>query len=372
MLQEHLGYVTDDLRFELYKAAISKVLSPGDSAADLGCGSGILGLLCLQAGAGRVQFVDDSAMIDVARTSMLRAGHGGRANFIRGKSGQIELPERVEVVVCDHVGYFGFDYGIIDFLDDAKKRFLKPGGTLVPSRIRPHLSAVGSRTCGELAHGWQGGLVPPEFHWLRDYSINAKHAVDLERDDLLSLPVVLGDIDLYADNPEFFSWDAELRIERDGVLNGVAGWFECELTQDVWMTNSPLAEKPIRRSQAFLPIGEAVQVKCGDTVTATIMARPSDNLIAWVVTFPATGKRFHHSTWQGMLLSLTDMVRARPDHVPHLSSEGRARMIVLRYCDGKRTAKEVERAVLRDHPDLFPSSAAISRFVLRVLGRDAE
>jgi hypothetical protein len=26
-----------------------------------------------------------------------------------------------------------------------------------------------------------------------------------------------------------------------------------------WMTNSPLAQEPIRRPQAFLPIGEAIQ-----------------------------------------------------------------------------------------------------------------
>ena len=82
-------------------------------------------------------------------------------------------------------------------------------------------------------------------------------------------------------------------------MNGVAGWFDCELATNVWMTNSPLAAKPIQRPQAFLPIGEAVQVKGGDVVKATIMARPADNLIAWVVEFPETGQRFSHSTWQG-------------------------------------------------------------------------
>jgi len=372
MLEEHLSYVADAARLEHYKAAIAKAVASGDSVADLGCGSGVLGLLCLQAGADHVYAVDASAMIDVARESLSRAGLGKRAVCIHGKSNQIELPERVDVVVCDHVGYFGIDYGVIEILEDARRRFLRPGGTLIPATIRLNVAAVGSQKCSEIANGWQAETIPPEFHWLRNYSINTKHAVNLGRDDVLGPPVVLGDIDLYADNPAFFSWNAELCIERDAAMNGVAGWFECELAKNVWMTNSPLAEKPIQRPQAFLPIGEVVQVKGGDVVKATIMARPADKLIAWVVEFPATGQRFSHSTWQGMLLSPEDLIRTNPNHVPQLSREGQARMMVLGYCDGKRTAQEVGRAVLRDHPDLFPSSTEISDFVLRVLGRDTE
>jgi SAM-dependent methyltransferase len=372
MLGEHLGYVADATRLDLYKTALAKTVSPGGSVADLGCGSGVLGLLCLQAGAGRVYAVDDSAMIDIARESFARAGLGSRTVCLRGKSTRLELPERVDAVVCDHVGYFGFDYRIVEFLEDARRRFLKPGGTLIPSKIRLNLAAVGSQKCSELANGWQGETIPPEFHWLREYAVNAKHAINLARDDVLCPPAVLGDIDLYADNPEFFSWSAELRIGRDGVVDGIAGWFECELAEDVWMTNSPLAEKPICRPQAFLPISEAVPVKGGDIVKAAVMARPSEHVIAWSVEFPSTGQRFSHSTWQGMLLSPEDLSRANPNRVPSPSRTGQAGITVLGYCDGTRTAAEIEQQVLRDHPGLFPSPAEISHFVYRVLGRDTE
>ena len=370
MIREHLGYVSDGIRLEHFKAALAKVIRPGDRVADLGSGSGVLGLLCLQAGASHVVAIDDSAIIDIARESLVRAGQGDNATFIRGISSQIELPEPVDVVICDHVGYFGFDYGIIEFIQDARRRFLKPGGTLMPSKIRLNVAAVASRQCSELSLGWQGEKVPPEFNWLSSYSINAKHAVTLERDDVLCTPAVLGDIDLYADSPAFFSWVAELRIERDTVMHGLAGWFECELAENIWMTNSPLAETPIQRPQAFFPIGDAVQVKSGDVVKVTLMARPTEHVIAWAVEFPATGQRFSHSTWQGMLLSPEDMLRSNPNHVPQLSREGQARMTVLGYCNGIRTVHEIEQAVLRDHPDLFPSSTEISHFVFRILGRD--
>ena len=372
MLDEHLGYVADRIRLERFRTAIAQTINTGDCVADVGCGSGILGLLCLRAGVGRVYGIDSAAMIGVARETFSRAGWAERATCIRADSHRVELPERVDTVICDHVGYFGFDYGIVHTLQDARRRFLKPGGRLIPARIRLQLGAVESESCRDKAEGWRAEGVPAEFHWLRQYAINAKHAVELPREAVLGAPAVLGDIDLYADNPDFFSWTAELRIQRDGIMHGLAGWFECELAEDVWMTNSPLAERPIQRSQAFFPIDEAVPVKAGDSVKARVMARPADHLIAWVVEFPATGRRFSHSTWQGMVLAPEDLIRAHPERVPHLSREGHARVTVLGYSDGLRTAREIEQAVLRGHPDLFPSHEEISRFVAQVLGRDTE
>ncbi|MFO1421375.1 MAG: hypothetical protein U1F70_17180 [Candidatus Competibacteraceae bacterium] len=66
------------------------------------------------------------------------------------------------------------------------------------------------------------------------------------------------------------------------------------------------------------------------------------------------------------------LLRSQPNRAPRLSREGQARIAVLGYCDGQRTAREIEEAVLREHPNLFPSTDEISRFVARALGRDTE
>lgn len=372
MLDEHLGYVADRIRLEQFQAAIAKTMNPGDRVADLGCGSGILGLLCLQAGADQVYAIDSTAMLEVARETFSRAGWAERATFIRGHSQRVELPEPVDLVICDHVGYFGFDYNIVPTLQDARRRFLKSGGVLIPARIRLQLGAVESENCRNKAEGWRAAGVPAEFHWLRQHGINTKQAVELPPEALFGPPAELGDIDLCADNPDFFSWTAEIRIERDGLMHGLAGWFDCKLAEGMWMTNSPLAERRINRPQAFLPIDEAVPVRAGDVVKARIMARPADHLIAWIVEFPASGRRFSHSTWEGRLLAPEDVLRSQPERVPRLSREGAARLAVLGYCDGRRTAREIEQAMQRDRPELFPSADEISHFVAQVLGRDTQ
>jgi hypothetical protein len=276
------------------------------------------------------------------------------------------------VAICDHVGYFGFDYGVVDLLQDARRRFLKPGGQLIPAKIKLRLGAIESPKCHDKVNGWAADGVPPELHWVRHHGVNQKYAFQLTERDLLCEEAELGCIDLQQDTPEFYTWNVEMRVTRDGVMHGLAGWFECELAEGVWMTNSPVSQRAIRRPQAFLPIDDAVQVKTGETIKATIMARPKDDLIAWTVEFPANGRRFSHSTWHGMFLAQDARIRADPMRTPRLSGEGRARVIVLGYCDGQRSIQEIEQAVQRDYPDLFPSQEEISRFVSHVLDRDTE
>ena len=371
-LHEHLSYVADSLRNEHFRSAINKVVKPGDHVFDLGCGTGILGLFCLQAGASKVHAIDSTIAIEVARESLSRAGWLEKASLVRGSSYQVELPDRVDVVICDHVGFFGFDYGLIELLSDARSRFLKPDGKLIPGRIKLQLGAVESGQCWELANSWLQPCIPPEFHWLRQHGVNAKYAVNLQPAEVISEPVELACIDLAEDHPDFFSWSSKLTVSRDGVLHGLAGWFDCELAEGVWMTNSPLADDAISRAQAFLPIDEALELTAGDVLGVTVSTRPADNLIAWEVRHLPTGKTFRHSTWQGELQAQGQLARSSPAHVPTLNSSARAKQKVLALCDGKRSISQIQDAVLREHPDLFPSSSEVNRFVASVLGSNTE
>ena len=371
-LAEHFGYVSDQTRLGLFRAAIDAVVAPGSRIADLGCGSGILGLMCLRAGAAHVHFVDEGGMLDVARVAMERAGLSERCSFERARSEQVELCERADVVICDHVGWFGIDYGLGPLLRDARQRHLRPGGSSIPSAVRLHVALVESPLVHRFATQWGGDDVPPEYRWLRDSGVNRKYPVQLDRQQLLGMPADLGVVDFCAENADFLSFSAVLPVMRDGVVQGLGGWFDCELAPNVWMTNSPLAENRIQRPQAFLPIDQAVPVHAGDRVAISVMARPADDLMAWSVAFPREGRVFRHSTWQGEPVSREFIARLQLDYVPRPRAAALAREIVLGYCDGSRTSREIEQAVLRDHPHLLPSEREARRFVSGVLSGDAD
>ncbi|WP_156862262.1 methyltransferase [Casimicrobium huifangae] len=370
VLEEHLHYLSLPHRLDRYRSAIGAVLNPGDRVVDAGCGTGVLGLLCLQAGASHVDLIDSSPAIELARESYARAGWAKKATFFDRSTFQTLLPEPADIVICDHVGCFGFDYGIAAMMADARKRFLNPGGRLIPQQVTVCVAAVESEKCRSLADSWAAPEIPAELRWIREHSVNASHHIDLQPGDLLSTGATLGEIDFRLDNPDFFSWQAQLTVQRDGMLHGLAGWFECELAPGVSMTNSPLAEQSIRRAQAFLPIDEAIAVRAGSMLDVSVMARPADNLIAWTVSDPLSGRQFSQSTWRGEIIGRAQFSRNQPDHVPQLSASGKARNCVLSYCDGQRSVAQVQEAVLLNHPNLFPSRDEIVRFVTSVLRRD--
>src|SRR4029077_3415945 len=138
------------------------------------CGFGILGLLCLHAGAARVWGIDQTEAIEIARETAERAGFRDRYHCLREHSFRAELPELADVVICDHVGFFGFDYGIIAVISDARRRFLKPGGRVIPRTISLQVAGITSDECRQKAEAWADPDIPAEFHWLRTYGVNSK------------------------------------------------------------------------------------------------------------------------------------------------------------------------------------------------------
>lgn len=366
-LDEHLGYLRDSVRLQRFRAAVDKVVSPGARVVDLGCGSGILGMLCLRAGASHVDAIDASAAIELARQAYERQGWGPFVHFIHDSSFRVELEERADVVICDHVGYFGIDYGLIETLTDARRRFLKPGGRVVPQRLQLQLALAQSEAGHKLAQAWNEPDVPPDFRWVRSLGVNAKYPVNLRREDILSTPVDLAAIDLGTESPEFFSWALELEVTHSGVAHGLAGWFDCELVDGIFMSNSPFSAEPIRRPQAFFPLDEAWVVEQGDRLNVALQARPQDHLYAWEVKHLRTGRSVRLSTWLGDLLNADRIRKTRPDAKPTLTRTARARQTVLACCDGTRTVREILAVVTTQHSSLFPSPGEAERFVLSVL-----
>ena len=157
-----------------------------------------------------------------------------------------------------------------------------------------------------------------------------------------------------------------LAATGDGVLDGLAGWFECEIAEDVWMTNSPLAADRIDRPQVFLPFDRPVEARGGEEVEVALSIRHEEGLIAWSTRDPRTQRKQKQSTWSSTILAPADLA-SQSARQAELSGEGLARRIVLGYVDGARTGKQIEQAVLHDYPQLLPSEAEIRRFVQREL-----
>jgi protein arginine N-methyltransferase 1 len=326
--------------------------------------------MALRAGAGQVWGIDRTEAIEIARETMNRAGLGDRYHCLRESSYRACLPTQVELAVCDHIGYFGFDYGIVEMLGDVRARLLKPGGRILPERIRPMLAGIASSACRAKAEAWVHAPVPAEYGWLREYGINTKHHHIFEPGDVVTKDVSLGVIDFYCENAAHFSSQVLLHANEDCLLDGLGGWFEADLAPGITMTNSPLAPDRIARGHVFLPFDEQIPLRGGEALEVSLSVRFEDMFIAWSARPQGGGRRQKHGTWRSLIL---DPKRAGNEHDyrPELNELGRASEVVRSYFDGMRTAKEIEIAVLRDHSQLFPSAKEISRFVQNEIDRFA-
>lgn len=367
-LEEHIGYISDTVRTERFRRAVAEVLKPGDVVVDLGCGFGPLGLMCLEAGARRVYGIDRTDAIEIARETAARAGFASEYICIRERSFLATIPEKADVIICDHVGYFGFDYGIIEMLDDARARFLKSRGKTIPSQISLQTAGVSSERCREQAEAWGSLNVPPEFRWLRDYGVNCKYKQAFRPAELPTTTNEIVSIDLTIDSPERLSGSAVISGKADGSMTGLAGWFSATLSPGASMTNSPLDPRSISRDQAYLPFDEPLEMKAGDAIRVDVDAHHATGIIAWAAENLRTSERRSQTNWRSQIIAERDRIPQR-DRIVDLGPAGTVEAALVALVDGERTARDIEELILRDYSDRLPSRAAIREFVRKTIAR---
>jgi hypothetical protein len=373
IVDEHREYLRDAVRVEAFRAAIRRQVRPGDVVVDLGAGTGVLGLLACQAGAARVYAIESSAMVDIARQIARASGFADRIVFVNEYSTLVNLPEPADGLVMDQIGQFGFEAGVCEFMADAR-RLLKPGAWTVPRSLDLCVAPITDPDVRERIAFWERPLHGLDFSPARRWAANTGYPKHLTEDQLLGPGAVAIHVEAAEMSAMRLMLRATLRIERDGMLDGIGGWFVATLAPGVELTNAPTVPARLTRRNVALPLERPVAVRRGDTLDVQMQVRPADVLLTWrgVVRTPAGETRFSHSTFDGMLLTADDLRRLRPDRAPRLTERGRARLSVLELCDGERPLAAVEREVLARHPSLFRSATEAAVFVSEVVSRYAE
>ncbi|MBI2364598.1 MAG: hypothetical protein HYV01_06275 [Deltaproteobacteria bacterium] len=301
--------------------------------------------------------------------------------FIKGLSTRVDLPERVDVVVADQIGRFGFEAGLLDYFTDARKRFLKPGGVMIPSRVDLCVAPVECPEMRDQVEFWNNSSVGFNLRPARSLAVNTGYPVQLRAEHLLGDPVSAASLNLAAEIAAPLSFETSIVAKRTGSLHGIGGWFSAQLSDNVIMSNSPLAMHRINRMNVFFPINRPVELAKGDSVRIMMQIVPAELIVTWKVEVwgeaekhqgqerPVKKAGFTHSTFQGMLVSREDLQKTQPHFIPKLSPWGEARRSVVNLCDGRKTLSEIEQETYRLHPELFPSLGKAAEFVAEVVTR---
>ena len=264
LLQESL--LLDKARCDAYRDAIHRTVKPGDVVVDLGAGTGLLSFFALQAGARHVYAIEMSDIADAAAELIAANGFQDRITLIRKNSKKVRLPERCDVLVTETLSAFCFDTeNIIDFVTDARERFLRPDARIIPESADTFLMPFSSDAFG-------AGRLPPRYYDLdfKPFSKRLFKSYGIVRASgqpfvALSEPVPVYHLDFRKDTQNPAKTFAPFRITADGRLDGFLGWFEARLCEGVTLGNSPYS--PLTHWwQLYLPVLEQPHYRAGQTI----------------------------------------------------------------------------------------------------------
>ena len=374
IIDYHCSLLADKARTQSYRRAIFETVKAGDIVLDLGTGTGILAFFACQAGAQRVYAVEQCEIVEVAKEVCCKNGFADRVIFFREPSYRVALPEKVDVLLTETVGNFGLEEGILGLIIDARKRFLKEHGAIIPRSIQLFIAPVECSEAYQKIDTCNSDLYGVDFSPMRSYAVNNFYPVVLEPRFLLGdpaalLPMTFSDLETTDVRNE-----VSLTAKRRGVLHGIGGWFALELARDLFLSDAPPLATP-NWAHAFFPLEQPVSLEQGDRLRVTICSADNGGLWRWQVQvgdkpggkLPERTARFDHSTFLGFPLSHDKLRKAASSYAPKLSRRGEAEFFLLSLFDGEKTIRGLEKEILDRYPDCFSSLQESSMFVRKVV-----
>jgi len=280
-LEDYRRMMADPVRMTAYQRAIREIC-PGKSVCEIGVGLGPLSLMALQAGATRVYGIEvDKDAIEMA-TAVL-AGHGfGPDRFIpiRGLSTRVELPEKVDVILSETLDSTGFGENTGTYMEDAKARFLKPGGVFLPSGVKCYAALSTPRTYVRQLRFWErelADIVDVNYANVRHILQAHSHVLDIEEEDCFSGWKCWREMDF--SRPETFHviHNLILDVTRPGRVHGMACAFEATLSPNVTLRNFPW-DAPTCWKQGFNPFTESMELEAGDSAFVQLKLPESERI----------------------------------------------------------------------------------------------
>ncbi len=353
--------IGDSDRFNAYAKAIASAVRPGDAVVEIGCGPGVFSLLACRAGARRVYAIETEDIIHLARGLASANCFADRIEFLQSDSRKTQLPERVNVIVSDIRGALPLLDHAIPSLEDARQRFLLPGGVMIPQRdvLRAALIEADSFYSG-LVSPWQNSVRDTILSPALSLLLNRSYTSRFGSEKLLTTAQTWGVLDYLADNSTSAAGELLFHAARSGIAHGVCLWFETNLFQDIGYSSGPGADKTIY-GQVFLPWPEPVPLTQGQEVQVGLHADlvGEDYVWRWEVKIPTggdgAGLQFQQSTLQGALLSPHSLKRRAADFVPTLTEEGLLRCRVFELMDGRASLQEIAHKLAAEFPQRFSS-----------------
>jgi type I protein arginine methyltransferase len=296
----HLSMLRDSVRTDAYRRAIAEVVRPGDRVLDFGSGTGVLSVFAERAGASRVYALDRSPMLNAAK-QIFSDNDCKNVEVIFGEGDTIELPTEVDVIVSEWMGHFLFAEQMLEPLLRLRDRFLRKGGRIIPDRCSLHAGLVTAASHFDELTFLRTRPYGIDFGAVERWPFCEIGVVRFQHDEILGDTASLGEIELTTLPRMPLKWSGRITSRDPGVVFGVCGWFDAQLSPGVRLSTSPL-EPPTHWWHFFFPFDRPLELSAGETVDIEVKIVPlgMQNGYEWRAVTPREtreGDNMVHQAW---------------------------------------------------------------------------
>ncbi|MCJ1440673.1 MAG: type I protein arginine N-methyltransferase Rmt1 [Stictis urceolatum] len=279
----HEEMLKDEVRTKSYRDAIyqNKHIFKDKIVLDVGCGTSILSMFAVKAGAKHVIGVDMSTIIEKAREIVRVNGMEDKITLLQGKMEEVELPfPKVDIIISEWMGYFLLYESMLDTVLYARDKYLNQGGLIFPDKATIQLAGIEDGDYKEEKIGFWDNVYGFDYSPLKATALTEPLVDTVEMKAVVTDPtaVITFDLNTVQASDLAFSVPWKLDVRRNDFVHALIAWFDIDFTA---------CHKPIRFStgphtkythwkQTVFYLHEVLTVEEGEVVHGTLTNKPNE------------------------------------------------------------------------------------------------
>lgn len=247
----HEDMLRDKARTKAYEMAITKSpeLFKDKIVLDVGCGTGVLSIFAVKAGAKHVYAVDNANIYLKAKEIVDLNGFKDKITVINGKIEEIELPvKEVDIIISEWMGYLLLYEGMFDSVIFAREKWLRKDGKgmLFPNRASMFVKGIDDINYWREKMDFWNSVYGYDYRSFQKW-IQLEPLVETCPINVISTEEsCILDLDLMTATKKDLDFSSTYRIKSNinGHINGLVIWFDVAFT---------FGKKPVFLSTRTLP-----------------------------------------------------------------------------------------------------------------------